>query len=50
MTSNPAAPASSRELEAIGDYLGEFGERTPPALVAEQRRVAAELAEAAAVA
>ena len=39
-----------RELEAIGDYLGEFGERTPPALVAEQRRVAAALADAAAVA
>jgi phosphoenolpyruvate carboxykinase (GTP) len=39
-----------RELEAIGDYLGEFGERTPPALLAEQRRVAAALADAAAVA
>jgi phosphoenolpyruvate carboxykinase (GTP) len=34
-----------RELAAIGDYLGEFGERTPPALLAEQRRVAAALAE-----
>jgi phosphoenolpyruvate carboxykinase (GTP) len=33
-----------RELSAIGDYLGEFGERMPPALLAEQRRVAAALA------
>ncbi|MEO8160691.1 MAG: phosphoenolpyruvate carboxykinase (GTP) [Arenimonas sp.] len=30
-----------RELAAIGDYLGEFGERTPAALLAEQQRVAA---------
>ena len=39
-----------RELDAIGDYLGEFGERTPSALLAEQRRVAAALADQAAVA
>jgi phosphoenolpyruvate carboxykinase (GTP) len=39
-----------RELAAIGDYLGEFGERAPPALLAEQRRVAAALASQAAVA
>jgi phosphoenolpyruvate carboxykinase (GTP) len=32
------------EFAAIGDYLAEFGPRTPPALVAEQRRIAAALA------
>jgi phosphoenolpyruvate carboxykinase (GTP) len=37
-----------RELEAIGDYLGEFGERAPAALVAEQQRIAAYLAQHAA--
>jgi len=31
------------ELAAIGDYLDEFGARTPAALRAEQQRVAAEL-------
>ncbi len=35
-----------RELAAIGEYLGEFGERTPPALLAEQQRVAAALEDA----
>jgi phosphoenolpyruvate carboxykinase (GTP) len=38
------------ELEAIGEYLNEFGERTPPGLLAEQRRVASALAGATAVA
>jgi phosphoenolpyruvate carboxykinase (GTP) len=36
-----------KELAAIGEYLEEFGQRTPPALLAEQRRVAAALAEPA---
>jgi phosphoenolpyruvate carboxykinase (GTP) len=36
-----------KELAAIGEYLEEFGERTPAALQAEQRRVAAALAEPA---
>jgi len=39
-----------RELAAIGDYLGEFGERTPPALLAEQRRVAVALSDDKAIA
>jgi phosphoenolpyruvate carboxykinase (GTP) len=34
-----------RELVAIGDYLGEFGERAPAALLAEQQRIAARLGE-----
>lgn len=41
------AEAWRKELAAIGDYLDEFGERTPAALRAEQRRVAAALAEPA---
>jgi hypothetical protein len=36
-----------KELAAIGEYLGEFGERTPAALLAEQRRVAAALEDRA---
>jgi phosphoenolpyruvate carboxykinase (GTP) len=36
-----------KELAAIGEYLEEFGERAPAALLAEQRRVAAALAEPA---
>jgi phosphoenolpyruvate carboxykinase (GTP) len=34
-----------REIEDIGAYLAEFGERVPAALVAEQRRVAAALSD-----
>ena len=32
------------EFDAIGDYLAGYGERMPPALAAEQRRIAGELA------
>jgi phosphoenolpyruvate carboxykinase (GTP) len=32
------------EFDAIGNYLGEYGERMPTALLAEQRRIAGELA------
>jgi phosphoenolpyruvate carboxykinase (GTP) len=41
------AEAWRKELDAIGEYLDEYGERTPAALRAEQRRVAAALAEPA---
>jgi phosphoenolpyruvate carboxykinase (GTP) len=37
-------PAAWRaEMDAIADYLGEFGDRLPSALTAEQRRVRAAL-------
>jgi phosphoenolpyruvate carboxykinase (GTP) len=29
------------EIDAIGEYLQGYGERTPPGLIAEQRRIAA---------
>ena len=32
------------EMEAIGEYLAGYGERTPAKLIAEQRRIAAQLA------
>jgi phosphoenolpyruvate carboxykinase (GTP) len=34
-----------KEFAAIGEYLDEFGERTPAALRAEQQRIAAALAD-----
>jgi phosphoenolpyruvate carboxykinase (GTP) len=37
-------PAAWRaEMDAIADYLAEFGDRLPPALATEQRRVRAAL-------
>jgi len=37
--------AWQREFEAIGEYLDEYGERTPAALRAERQRIAAALAD-----
>ena len=37
--------AWKHEFDAIGEYLDEYGDRTPPALRAEQQRIAAALAD-----